>query len=163
VTIRAALTGRPPLEAPLEVASRAGCDARPLDPRNAEDRLTLTSYVWMDQAERLARLRAALEVAAETNVAVERAGAADWIETQLRDETPSVTSVVFHSIVMQYLPDEERKRFELAVRTAPGSIAWLRMEPVDELTDLRLTLFPGGEERLLARAGYHGDPVAWLS
>jgi hypothetical protein len=163
VTIPAAVTGRPPFEAPLEVACRAGCDARPLDPRTEEDRLTLTSYVWMDQAERLARLRAALDVAAEADIAVERAGAADWVEAQLREETPGVTSVVFHSIVMQYLPDEERERFEEAVRTAPGSVAWLRMEPADELTDVRLTLFPGGEERLLARAGYHGDPVIWVA
>jgi hypothetical protein len=163
VTIRAALTGRPPLDTPLEVASRAGCDARPLDPRNEEDRLTLTSYVWADQTERLARLRAALELAAETGIRVEKARAADWVEEQLRDETPGMTSVVFHSIVMQYLPEDERERFEHAVRTAPSSVAWLRMEPAGELTDVRLTLFPGGEERLLARAGYHGDPVEWLA
>jgi hypothetical protein len=162
VTIRAALTGRPPLDTPLELASRAGCDARPLDARSPEDRLTLTSYVWADQTERLARLRAALEVASDTGIEVARAGAADWVEEQLREETPGVTSVVFHSIVMQYLPDDERERFEQAVRSAPGSVAWLRMEPAAELTDVRLTLFPGGTERLLARAGYHGDPVDWL-
>jgi len=161
VTIRAALTGRPPLETPLEVASRSGCDARPLDPRSHEDRLTLCSYVWADQAERLARLRAALELAAEAGILVERARAAEWVEVQLRAEAPGVTTVVFHSIVMQYLPSEERERFEQAVRTAHGDVAWLRMESVDELTDVRLTLFPGGEERLIARAGYHGDPVIW--
>jgi hypothetical protein len=161
VTIRAALTGRPPFEVPLDVASRAGCDARPLDPRSAEDRLTLTSYVWPDQTERLARLRAALDVAAGAGIEVERAGAADWVEARLRDEAPGVTSVVFHSIVMQYLPADERTRFEQAVRSAPGSVAWLRMEPAGELTDVRLTILPGGEERLIARAGYHGDPVEW--
>jgi hypothetical protein len=161
VTIRAALDGRPPLDAPLAVASRAGCDARPLDPRSEDDCLTLTSYVWPDQVERLARLRAALDVAAGTGVRVERAAAADWAEAQLREEIPGVTTVVFHSIVMQYLTDDERARFERAVRSAPGSVAWIRMEPADELTDVRLTLFPGGEDRLLARAGYHGDPVIW--
>jgi hypothetical protein len=161
VTIRAALDGKPPLEAPLEVTSRAGCDARPLDPRSEEDRLTLTSYVWPDQVERLARLRAALELAAGMDVRVEQAGAADWIETQLRDEAPDATTVVFHSIVMQYLTAEEHERFERAVRSAPGSVAWVRMEPADELTDVRLTLLPAGDERLIARAGYHGDPVTW--
>jgi hypothetical protein len=36
------------------------------------------------------------------------------------------------------------------------------MEPAtDEFTDVRLTVWPGGEDRLLARAGYHGDPVEW--
>jgi hypothetical protein len=163
VSIRAELTGRPPLETALEIASRAGCDARPLDPRSEDDRLTLASYVWADQPERLARLRAALDVVAETRIEVEQAAAAGWIERQLQDETPGVTSVVFHSIVMQYLSDAERERFEEAVRSAPGEVAWLRMEPAGELTDLRLTLSPRGEERLLARAGYHGDPVVWLA
>jgi hypothetical protein len=162
VTIRAALSGRPPLDAPLEIASRAACDARPLDPRNPDDRLTLASYVWADQPERHARLHAALDIAAEAGVTVERAGAADWVERMLGEESSGVTTVVFHSIVMQYLSDDERERFKRAVRSAPGSLAWLRMEPADELSDVRLTLFPGGEERLLARAGYHGDPVEWI-
>jgi hypothetical protein len=75
-----------------------------------------------------------------------------------------MATVVFHSIVMQYLPAAERDRFERALRAAPGPVAWLRMEPAtDELTEVRLTLWPEGEERLLARAGYHGDPVEWLA
>ena len=36
------------------------------------------------------------------------------------------------------------------------------LEPGGELADLRLTVWPGGEERLLAQAGYHGEPVRWL-
>lgn len=67
--------------------------------------------------------------------------------------------MVFHSIVMQYLPQSERERFERAVEQAPA--AWLRMEAAGEMTDVRLTL--RGEERLLARAGYHGDPMEWLA
>jgi hypothetical protein len=70
-----------------------------------------------------------------------------------------VATVVFHSIVMQYLPETERERFERAVAQASGTVAWLRMEPAGDMTELRLTL--AGEERLLARAGYHGDPVEW--
>ena len=160
VTIRARLTGgTPPLGAPLEVASRAGCDARPVDPRTDEGRLTLLSYVWADQIERVERLRAALAVAAELEAPVERAGAADWIEARLAEPAHDVAAVVFHSIVMQYLPDAERERFERTVAEASGTVAWLRMEPADDMTELRLTL--GGEERLLARAGYHGDPVEW--
>jgi hypothetical protein len=72
-----------------------------------------------------------------------------------------VVHVVFHSIVMQYLPNEERERFERVLNAARGPLAWLRMDPRDELTELRLTLWPGGEQRLLARVGYHGDPVEW--
>jgi hypothetical protein len=69
--------------------------------------------------------------------------------------------VVFHSIVMQYLPDHERERFERAAGKPSDGVAWLRMEPADEAADVRLML--AGEDRLLARAGYHGDFVEWLA
>jgi hypothetical protein len=161
VGIRARLEGRPPLAASLSVASRAGCDPSPLDPRRDEDRLTLASYVWPDQLDRHRRLRAALALAAEVPVPVERAGAADWIEARLAEPAPGAATVVFHSIVMQYLSADERGRFEGALGRATGPLAWLRMEPAGDLAEVRLTL--DGEERLLARAGYHGDPVEWLA
>lgn len=164
VPIRARVTGMPPLDTPLEIASRAGCDTSPLDPRSDEDRLTLASYVWPDQVERHERLRAALTVAEDVEAPIDRAVAASWTEARLAEPAGDVTTVVFHSIVMQYLPDDERERFERALENASGPLAWLRMEPGDEsLTEIRLTLWPGGEDRLLARAGYHGDPVDWIA
>jgi hypothetical protein len=36
------------------------------------------------------------------------------------------------------------------------------MEPNDDRADLCLTLWPGGEDRRLARVGYHGSPVELL-
>jgi hypothetical protein len=161
VTIRTRLTaGTPPLDAPLRIAARAGCDTRPVDPRSEAGRLTLSSYVWPDQVERLERLHAALAIAAEVEAPVERAGAADWIEARLAEPAPGTATVVFHSIVMQYLPAEERDRFERAVAGASTDVAWLRMEPDGEMAEVRLAL--GGEDRLIARAGYHGDPLEWL-
>lgn len=157
---RLAGAGRPPLDAPLRVASRAGCDPRPVDLRSEEGRLTLTSYVWPDQVERLDRLRAAPDLAAEVDARVERAGAADWIEARLAEPAAGTATVVFHSIVMQYLPAEERERFERAVTGASGAVAWLRMEPAGDMAEVRLAL--EGEDRLLARAGYHGTPIDWL-
>ena len=162
VVIRARVRGEPPLDAPLRVASRAGCDMRPVDPLTDEGRLTLAAYIWPDQVERHERLRAALAVAQDVDVKVERAGAADWIDARLAEPAPDVATVVVHSVVMQYLPSDELDRFERALQQAPGIVARLGMEGADELTDLRLTLWPGGTERLLARAGYHGDPVVWL-
>ncbi len=40
--------------------------------------------------------------------------------------------------------------------------SWRDDDP-DEVTraELRLTLWPEGEERLLALAGFHGTPVEW--
>jgi hypothetical protein len=159
------LEGSAPLAGTIAVAGRRGCDLRPLDPATEEGQLTLLAFVWPDQAERLRRLRAALAVAVEQPVAVDCAAAAEWIGAQLDDPTDGVATVVFHSIVMQYLPDRERREFERLVRAAgeaateAAPLAWLRMEPAGDRAEVRLTLWPSGEERLLARAGYHGDPV----
>lgn len=79
-----------------------------------------------------------------------------------------MATVVFHSIVMQYLDVDEKERlrgiFEeagaRASQTAP--LARLALEPGGEVAELRLTTWPGGEERLLATSGYHGRPIHWL-
>jgi hypothetical protein len=170
LALRCRLSGEPPLEQAVSVASRAGCDARPVDPTTTEGRLTLSAYVWPDQVERLERLRAALRVAAELDAPVARASAEEWTSEQLADPVPEAATVVFHSIVMQYLPRPERAGFEAAVREAGGRaterspLAWLRMEPDDwRAANVRLAVWPGGEDRLLARAGFHGDPVEWLA
>ena len=115
--------------------------------------------------ERLRRLRAALSAAAEMPVAVEAGAATPWIAERLAEPRPGVTTVVFHSIVMQYLPEAEREEFErrlIAAGESAGAdapLAWLRMEPAGEFAEVRLTRWPGGEERLLAEVGYHGSPV----
>jgi hypothetical protein len=147
------------------VAERSGCDAAPVDPGTEEGRLTLLSYVWPDQTARMERLRAALALAAERPAAVERGTAAEWTRRRLAEPAAGLATVVFHSIVMQYLGDEERGAFERAVAEAgarasdEAPLAWLRMEPDVERAAIRITTWPGGEERLVARAGYHGTPV----
>jgi hypothetical protein len=158
----------PPLDAQMVVADRRGCDANPLDPGSDEDRLTLMSFVWPDQIHRFAQLRAALDIAAQQPVSVERSGAAEWAERMLADRRPAVATVLFHSIVVQYLSAEEGTALHDTI-TAAGSratsdapFAWLFLEPGGEQTDVRLTLWPGGEERLLAHAGYHSSQVDWL-
>lgn len=72
---------------------------------------------------------------------------------------------MFHSIVMQYLAEEERDRIRsLLVEAGDGAdsdapVAWLRMEPAGERTEVRLTVWPPGHERLVATAGYHGADI----
>ena len=154
--------------ATVEVASRSGCDAAPIDPMTDDGQLTLLTYIWPDQAERIARMRAALEVASEVPVSLDREPAAAWAERALAEEAPGEATVIYHSIVSQYLSDEERATLFDNIRrageraTAAAPLAWLRMEPVDDRASLELTVWPGGKERRLARVGYHGTPVELL-
>jgi hypothetical protein len=160
--------GMPPLHVQPQVAERRGCDIDPLDPANVDHRLTLLSYVWPDQEQRVAQLRGAFDVAATVSVAVEQAAAVDWLERVLAGQSDGVATVVFHSVVMPYLGEQGiadlKRTIEEAGRNASADspLAWMSMEAGEEQADVRLTTWPGGESRVLARATFHGPPVRWL-
>ena len=168
VVIAGAFPGSPPpVEVSPEVVERRGCDTRPIDPTSDEGRLTLLSYVWADQIERAGLLEGAIEIARRVPAVVDEEAADSWLGARLARAGPGAATVVVHSIVMQYLEPSERGAVERllgaagARATAERPLARLAMEPAGELADVRLTTWPGGEERLIARAGYHGRPVQW--
>lgn len=75
-----------------------------------------------------------------------------------------------HSIAARYFPAATRTRIAAhlaaggASASAAGPLAWLRFETDPAAGDrpaLRLTLWPGGEDRLLAQGSAHGHWVAW--
>jgi hypothetical protein len=170
VVLRAPWQGRlPDVSAALRVVERLGCDPGPLDPSSAQDRLTLTSYVWPDQVDRFERLRGALQVAAAAPERVERLGGGAFLERELHPREGVVT-VVWHSVVWQYVPPDERTRITQAIevagrRATPAApVAHLSLEPEHVEHGgfvLRLRTWPGGEQRLLADAQGHGPPVVW--
>jgi hypothetical protein len=160
---------RPPLDVVAQVAERRGCDPQPLDPAAEEDRLTLLSYTWPDQAQRFEQLRAALNFAPSMPVAVERAAAVEWLTAALSEPRPGVATIVFHSVVLPYLGEEGiaelwRVLEEAAARARPDApFAWLSLEAAEDMAAVRLMTWPGGEARLLARASFHGPPVSWVA
>lgn len=161
--------GRLPAVDRVEIAERRGCDAAPIDPTTQEGGSDLLAYVWPDQLDRVERLRAVLGVAGHDRAEVERARAAEWAERVLAQPTLDSATVLFHSIVQQYLPEEELSAFHRLLReageraTAAAPLAWLRMEPNGERAEVRLTTWPGDEDRRIAHAGYHGSPVELLA
>ncbi|MGD9703482.1 MAG: DUF2332 domain-containing protein [Acidimicrobiia bacterium] len=158
----------PPLSETV-VRERRACDAAPLDATDPDARLTLLSFVWPDQHARFTRLHDALELAAERPVVIDRADAGDWLGIHLPVRQAGATTVVYHSIVWQYLSRETKAAVRAALAEAgadasPSSpLAWLRMEPAGPVADLRLTTWPSGSEELLATASYHGADVDWLA
>jgi hypothetical protein len=158
----------PPPPGPVRIAARAGCDRAPLDPSRDADRLRLLSFVWADQRGRLARIAAAITLAA-AGPRVEKAKAPDWLEARLATRHEGAAHVVAHSIFWQYLSPAEAARCE-ALLAAAGAradasapLAWLRMEGdgTEPGAAITLTLWPGGETRRLGRVDYHGAWVQW--
>jgi hypothetical protein len=158
----------PGFDVATRIVERRGCDASPIDPGTEEGRLTLQSYIWPDQVERFRQLAAAIDVARRVSAHVDQGNAPDWVETALADGVPGVATVVYHSIVWQYLSNEDRARFERVMAAAGEAatlnnpVAWLRFEPAGDVAEVRLQLWPGAKDRLLARSGFHGKPVLWL-
>lgn len=171
VVLRDAWLGHRPPDVPLHVVERRGCDMEPVDPTTVEGRLRLTSYVSPDQLPRLQRLRGALEIASKVAAPVLRQSARDFVgDLQLR---PGTTTVVWHSIMWQYLDDQERSDVEARLvalgETADDDarLAHLALEPrrrtptSDQEVLVVLRMWPGGEERILGSASAHGIPTTW--
>jgi hypothetical protein len=173
VTLTEVFEGSAPEPGPAEVVERGGCDMDPLDASTEDGRLTLLSYTWPDQRHRFATLKGALEVAVRVPAPVERADGPSWLSAQLARQAPGVATVVFHSMVGQYLGEDGRSRLRSALSdaaqhaTTDAPLAWLRFEPSNPEGGGRflvhLTIWPGGDERLLAEAHPHGPPIRWLA
>ena len=167
VRLEGAFVSPPPLTGRLRIAERAGCDLAPLDAASEEGARVLRGFVWPDQPDRLRILEAALAVAAQVPVELERADAGEWLAARLARPRAGVVTAVFHSVFLQYLSAAAHRRLlselDRAGRLATGEapLAWLRLEPGPESFEVRLTTWPGGEERLLATSGPHGRNVAW--
>lgn len=162
----------PSLDGALAITARDGCDLFPIDTSDTEARLRLRAFVWADQEMRLARLRGALDLAAETPPKIEACGAADFVRRKLEQRQQGEAFVLFHSIMWQYMPSSEQAEIiELTesageTATAASPVFWLRMEP-DDTRDphamLTLTKWPDAVQRTLARCDYHGRWIEWIN
>ncbi len=168
-----AWTGESPPAAKLAIASRRGVDLNPLDVTDPAGRERLLAYVWPDQAERVARLEAALAIALRDPPALDAGDAADWMESEFEPSPATgLCRVVMHSIAFQYFPARTQARVAAWIEragamAAPNApVAWLRYEADPEregCPSLRLRIWPEGENRVLAHADAHGRAVTWLA
>jgi hypothetical protein len=157
----------PPLQVPVVVASRAGCDLAPVRLDAPGERRRLEGFVWADQPERLTELRAAVALARREPPRLERASAADWLERELAELDADEAAVVFHSAVWIYLAAEERRRVREALeqRAARGPLVWMGLEHREDTAQvqLRARIWPPGEEVTLADGHPHGRRARWLA
>ena len=159
----------PALPAQADVIARAGCDRDPVDLRTDDDMRRLESYFWTDQTHRFERLRRARAIALREGIHLAAEDAMAWLPRQLADPHPGATTVIYHSLFWQYLPPSVQTRLRLYIEAAgfkaksEAPVAWLAMEMPDmnSPTELTLTLWPGGQKRVLATVHPHGEVVHW--
>lgn len=160
----------PPVDAKVQVIERAACDRRPTDLTDLAERRRLLAYIWPDQFERLARARAAIGVTLANDLRVEAADAAEWTKRVAAPKAGAAT-VLFHSVFWQYMPPATETALRAAIEaqgalaTRQAPFAWLRMEPPPGAVvgmEVTLTLWPGGESRVLAKVHPHGARVTWF-
>lgn len=164
--------GKAPPATKPEIVSIRGCDIAPIDLSDPEAGLRLKSYVWPEAFERMGRIDAAIELASQRPPDVVKSDAASFVENALaKPQDEGVTRVLFHSIVWQYIPDDQQQRVRDAMRAAADvatpekPLAWISLETNRETFrhELHVTYWPGGEEpSLLACAHPHGAWVEWL-
>jgi hypothetical protein len=162
----------------IAIASRAACDQNPLDPSNPDDRLRLRAYIWADQTTRMARINAAIDLAAAQPWRVEKADAAKWVAGKLEACLPRGATVVYHSVFFQYPPHDVRTAIARAIEsagakaTAERRLAWMRFEPETILGGprdslryvLNIVQWDGGgrRESTLADVDPHGRTMTWF-
>lgn len=160
-------TGPPPPGTAPRIAERRGVDISPLNPGDPADRLRLCAYIWPDQPERLARMRAALAL---PSAPVDRADAADWLAARLSHQPTGQVHLVCHTVAWQYFPEPVQTRARALIEAAGGRatpdrpLAWFGME--NDGSDavgaaLTLRLWPGDLTVALGRAHFHGRWIDW--
>jgi hypothetical protein len=161
----------PAVSQSLRLASSEGCDRNPVDLTRPDATCRLKSYVWPDQTERFAMLAGALDIAARHPASLEQADAAVWTAEKLASPAEGKATVVYHSLAAQYFDPSTYAAFENAIltagagATAEAPLAWLRFEVTDAAKhpEVRLTVWPGGEDRHLGHAHPHGAFVDWAA
>lgn len=171
VTLKPEWRGPAPPDGDIEILSAWGCDVAPIDLTRESERRRLEAFIWPEQVERLARLKAVTRLARDKPPRLVEAEAADFVEAQLsRPQDDGVTRLLVHSITWQYLPRASQQRISEAMERA-GAVAseerplgWIRLEADRDILRhvLEAQYWPSGSQtKRLAEAHAHGRWLEW--
>jgi hypothetical protein len=145
------------------VARRRGIDLNPVDVRTDEGARVLQAFVWADQAERLARLRQAIDVVRAEPPELVRGDYVELLPHLLRDRVDGAQLVVFQTASTMYLSREALARLQEAMQAAGREEPFVYLTtgraPDDDGYGLEVHRFPDARPERLAVFDFHG---AWL-
>jgi len=172
VLLECVTTGDPPIPDALPVITwRAGLDLNPLDLNDTNDTNWLETLVWPEQHDRLARIRAAMDIVRADPPRIMRGDATRDLPALVAEAPSDASLVIVSSAAIAYLMPEPRARFIEYVRAldatwisnegpgiAPAAAAALggQVSPVPGQLLLSVNEVPK------AFTGPHGDRLDWL-
>ena len=131
--------GIPAPRALPEVVHRGGVDLSPIDPADPDARAWLRSLIWPgQQAERVPRLDAALDIAAADPPQIITGDLVEQVDAAVAACPAGSTPVVFHTAVLGYLEPPERAEFVRRVTElcrSAGAV-WISVEGVTLLPEI---------------------------
>jgi hypothetical protein len=155
-----AATGKVPLPKDFpRIVWRAGLDLNPIDVRSESDVAWLETLVWPGQDERLARLRAAINIARRDPPNVVRGDLLTDLARLVATAPKDATVVVFHTAVLGYVPSQPaREQFAATVKETGAE--WISNEAPGVFPSIaRRAPPPPARGRFLM--AWNGLPVAW--
>jgi hypothetical protein len=180
VHLRCATRGAVPVPAEMPaIAASIGLDLMPIDVLDDDEVRWLEACVWPDQADRFARLVAAIELARSAPPDVRQGDAVADLASVVREAGAHGHPVVTNSWVLNYLPDDVRASYvgELDRIGTEQDVSWIIAEapaqtpglpvvttdPPEEVTVVSLVRWRGGvrTSRRLATTHPHGYWLRW--
>lgn len=152
-----------------DIVWRAGLDLNPLDASDPDTAAWLTTLIWPEHDQRRHRLLAALDLAADALIRIDRGDVRDGLATLLSDVPSGATAVIQHSATLAYLSVEDRRR--TATMIAQSGARWISFEgrgvitpttPIAQQTSPSDLFVAALDRNPLATASGHGDIMAVL-
>lgn len=172
VSISCTTLGCPPLPDSLpEVVWRAGIDLNPLDVCDAPSMKWLEALVWPEQDFRLSRLRGAIAIAKSDPPLLFNGDLVERLGEVAAMAPRDASLVVFHSAVLAYLAEDQRRAFVEQVNSLGAT--WISNEGIGVVVPRELVIAVAHDNNptpfVLARdgvavayAGAHGQTLEWM-
>jgi hypothetical protein len=151
------------LQREVQVVRRRGIDLNPVDATTEHGARVLQAFVWADQADRLERLRRAIEVARRDPPQLMQGDYVEALPSLLRNRRQDAQLIVFQTASTMYLDRRDSERLRSALHDAGGEEPLVYLTtgraPNDDGFALELERYPDGRSERLAVFDFHG---AWL-
>ena len=151
------------LEREVTVMRRRGVDLNPVDVTTERGARLLQAFVWADQADRLERLRRAIDVVRCDPPQLMQGDYVEALPSLLRNRREGAQLIVFQTASTMYLDRKAADRLRAALHDAGREDALVFITtgraPDDDGFSLEVERFPDGGSQRLAVFDFHG---AWL-